>query len=248
MSSTKPLLAFYGATGGSTLAALVPALKAGYDCTALIRTPSKLTTLLEKNVPQSAIDAHLHITQGDVLSVDAVKGPLIFNGRTADIIFCGVGVRVFMQRSPEVTICTDAIMNIFTALRELKPSVKPLFVALTSTGLTRPGEPRDLPWLMMPLYHYALANPHADKMRMEKAIEEEAARGKEAVIKGFVMPRPSLLTDGKALGAEKVRVGDERKPAVGYTISRDDVGGWMFENLIEGAAERWVGKKVTLTY
>ena len=34
MANTKPLIAFYGATGGSTIAALVPALKAGYDCTA----------------------------------------------------------------------------------------------------------------------------------------------------------------------------------------------------------------------
>lgn len=34
MASTKPLVAFYGATGGFTIAALVPALKAGYDCTA----------------------------------------------------------------------------------------------------------------------------------------------------------------------------------------------------------------------
>lgn len=33
-STTKPTIAFYGATGGSTLAALVPALNAGYSCTA----------------------------------------------------------------------------------------------------------------------------------------------------------------------------------------------------------------------
>ena len=34
MANAKPLIAFYGATGGSTISALVPALKAGYDCTA----------------------------------------------------------------------------------------------------------------------------------------------------------------------------------------------------------------------
>lgn len=34
MTSTKPLLAFYGATGGCTLAAIAPALNEGYDCTA----------------------------------------------------------------------------------------------------------------------------------------------------------------------------------------------------------------------
>jgi len=36
-------------------------------------------------------------------------------------------------------------------------------------------------------------------------------------------------------------------PAVGYTISRDDVGKWIFESFVkEGKA--WVGQKVSLTY
>lgn len=46
MANAKPLIAFYGATGGSTIAALVPALKAGYDCTArtyALSSPTKPT-------------------------------------------------------------------------------------------------------------------------------------------------------------------------------------------------------------
>lgn len=43
MANTKPLIAFYGATGGSTVAALVPALKAGYDCTARTQPQSSAT-------------------------------------------------------------------------------------------------------------------------------------------------------------------------------------------------------------
>lgn len=87
MVDSKPLMAFYGATGASTIPSLVPALKAGYDRTArkarsplatpsadsppVVRTLSKLTALLlEKGVPQSAIYAHLTISKGDVFNAD----------------------------------------------------------------------------------------------------------------------------------------------------------------------------------
>lgn len=76
---------------------------------------------------------------------------------------------------------------------------------------------------------------------MEKAIAEQTDR--------FVIVRPSLLTNGKALGGTKIRTGTEERPAVGYTISREDVGRWMFENLVRGdAGARYVGKKVIITY
>ena len=85
---------------------------------------------------------------------------------------------------------------------------------------------------------------------MEKAIIERTDR--------FVIVRPSLLTNGKARGRRKIRVGTEAEPAVGYTISREDVGLWMFEHLVKGIGNgigddevvggRYVGQKVTITY
>ncbi len=75
---------------------------------------------------------------------------------------------------------------------------------------------------------------------MEKVIVEQTDR--------FVVVRASLLTDGKARGGEKVRVGVEEKPAVGYTISRGDVGLWVFENLVLGEGGKYVGQKVSITY
>lgn len=82
---------------------------------------------------------------------------------------------------------------------------------------------------------------------MERIITEHSGRG-DSVIGGYVIPRPSALTNGRALGGSKVRVGEEAKPAVGYTISRDDVGLWMFEHLVRGGGRMWAGKKPTLTY
>ncbi len=65
----------------------------------------------------------------------------------------------------------------------------------------------------------------------------------------FVVVRPSLLTNGKAVGGWKVRVGTEERPVVGYMISREDVGVWIFENLVVGGGgEGFVGQKVSITH
>lgn len=75
---------------------------------------------------------------------------------------------------------------------------------------------------------------------MEKTIVDGTDR--------FVIVRPSLLTNGKALGGKKVKTGTEERPAVGYMISREDVGLWMFENLVQGDGGAYVGQKVIITY
>ncbi len=83
---------------------------------------------------------------------------------------------------------------------------------------------------------------------MERLVAEQTASGRKSEsISGWVIVRPTLLTNGAALGEGKVRAGGGGAPAVGYTISRDDVGKWIFESFVkEGKA--WVGQKVSLTY
>lgn len=84
---------------------------------------------------------------------------------------------------------------------------------------------------------------------MEQTLAHALEAEMEAWIREFVVVRPSLLTNGPALGKEKVRVGTEYAPSVGYTISREDVGNWVFENVVGSEErERWVGEKVCLTY
>ena len=89
---------------------------------------------------------------------------------------------------------------------------------------------------------------------MEAVLLAETAKSvDERAIKNFVILRPSFLTDGKRMGTAKVRVGVESaeaaKPAVGYTISREDVGGWMFDEIVSGdGEEKFAGKMVSITY
>lgn len=154
------------------------------------------------------------------------------------------------------TICRIASTNVLSALALLQPSSKPLILVLSTTGIS--AGPRDVPLAFYPFYKTLLANPHDDKSAMEKTLTDAIANATvnnlnpnptESWIRGFVIVRASLLTNGPALGKEKVRVGSEDRPAVGYTISREDVGQWVFENVIrDEARDRWVGEKVSLTY
>lgn len=123
---------------------------------------------------------------------------------------------------------------------------KPILTAVSTTGIS---SKRDIPIAMIPLYHWLLRVPHADKKVMEALVEKAAARN---VIRGYLIVRPSLLTDGKKLGSSSVRVGwenvDGNGAAIGYTITRDDVGGFIFEKVIQNNAEEFTDKKVSLTY
>lgn len=123
---------------------------------------------------------------------------------------------------------------------------KPILTAISTTGIS---SKRDIPIVMIPLYHWLLRVPHADKKVMEELVEKAAARN---VIRSHVIVRPSLLTDGKKLGLSSVRVGwenvDGNGAAVGYTISREDVGGFIFEKVIPNDAEEFKDKKISLTY
>ncbi len=216
------------------------------DAFPVARTPSKLTTmLLQKGVPESAIETHLTISQGDVLNPESCADPLTLKGRPADIIISGIGIVNLSEIFSPIRLCGDAVSNILSALHSLKLPKKPLFVALATTGISK--GPRDVPLLFVPLYHLMLANPHKDKKRMEDVVVERAER-EDSAIGGYVLLRPSLLTNGKARGGKYVRAGNEQKPAVGYTISRDDVGLWIFENLVQGDGQRFAGQKPSITY
>ena len=146
------------------------------------------------------------------------------------------------------------------ALGEInKEGPGPVVVAISTTGLPT-TKARDVPLLLLPLYRLMLANPHSDKEKMEELLAaapsayppppDPATTPTAPIIKTYTIVRASLLTNGSRLGAEKVRAGTEEKPAVGYTISREDVGGWVFEQVVEngGRVEQWGGRRVTVTY
>ena len=141
----------------------------------------------------------------------------------------------------------DSLRDIFSQTAHQK-RMRPLLTAVSSTGVA--GQ-RDLPYVMIPLYHYFGAVMHEDKKIMEDKVVDAKAEG---LIRDFVIVRASALTNGIRKGLAKVRVGCEAEkagdkgPAIGYTISREDVGGFIFEEVIKEQTGRYSGKKVSITY
>ena len=251
-------VAFFGATGGCAGSCLAAALKAGHTCTALARTPSKLEhALLSRDVDETIMTSHLEIISGDVRDLEAVKRVIA----GADIIVSAVGAYPQFQwsvRKPLVatdsTICTDAVETIFEACQSISPQAggaKPILVVVSTAGVQEKDKPRAQPLLYLPWYDWLLADPLADKVAMEDTILNhmklpESQRG----IDGYVMMKPSILTEGTNGSIEVVRVGASENPPVGYSIDREMVGLWMFRRLIEeqGTRVAWKDARVTITY
>ncbi|KUJ16414.1 NAD(P)-binding protein [Mollisia scopiformis] len=252
-SPTTKTVAIFGATGGTGLAALKLALKAGHTVRVLARTPSKLSSL-------STEYPNLYIVQGDIRETSAIKATLTINDRIADIIISAVGMVIEMQGlkwgSKDPHICEEGTKCILSSLASLEnedkvpgPEGGPRIVLLSTTGISDRG--RDIPIGMIPLYHWMLSTPHNDKKKMEECMISGEGKGRS-----WVMVRPSFLTDGKSKGLEKVRVstevteegGKEDEPAIGYFISREDVALWIVEECVNKDGKKWEGKTVTLTH
>lgn len=210
------------------------------------------------------------IHQGDAKDPLDVSGALISptDGKhLVDTIYTSIGAYPKFQFSllqplplADPTICESGMSALFSAVDQLgtqgiektQAGQKPLLIAVSSTASDRLRH--SLKWPVVPLYYWLLSGPHADKQNMEKLILGD--RGVH--VRDFVIIRPAFLTDGAERGIESVRVGwewgveriegKEREPgpAIGWTVSRKDLGGWVFKKVIvEGG---WEGRCVSLCY
>jgi hypothetical protein len=256
MSTHTSTIAFFGATGDCAGYCLAAALEGGYHCSALARSPDKLVKSLEaKGINGNIIQKQLRIVEGDVKSVEAVKQALYQDGQLAEQIISGIGGTPTLQWSlpkpvtlTDPTICQDAGATILEALKEIHSDRKPFLFNVSTTGISSAGCPRNVPLLFYPMYHWLLAVPHADKKVLEQNLSAHMNLPEsERALRGFVNIRPSMLVDGKGSGVESVREGSDQSPAVGYTISRQDVGKWMFERLVKGNAAKWTNGGVSIT-
>lgn len=233
-------IAFLGATGGCAGACLVAALNDGYTCRALVRTPSKLTAMLDaKGVSKSSL-ANLEIIEGNAKDATSVKALLQTSTGIVDTIVFGVGaapklrLHIMPVTLDDPNLCRTAMATFLSALNELKAVTKPRLLVVSTTGITR--GPRDVPFLYIPLYHWLLHVPHIDKRVMEQLVWEQKDRPPgERVIGEFAIIRPTLLMDGNGVGVGSIRSGLESSPALGWTIDRKDVGNWLFEKGIKPA-------------
>lgn len=244
--SESRTITFLGASGGCGLAALRKAVNHSDStiCVALCRTPSKLIDALR---PSSY--PNLVVKEGNAHSIEDIKSVLIHPSdpaRLVDTVCFTIGSPMnFAKLSTEDPhVCERGMAAVLQALGELRAAGAagtPRICAVSTTGLR---ERRDMPLLVWPFYHYVLSVPHKDKAAMEAMLRGAG--------EGVTIVRPSLLTDGPQaggtirVGVDDIQSGRTESEAVGYTISRADVGAWMWENVLRDG--RFSGKAVSITY
>ncbi|KAI0185498.1 hypothetical protein EV127DRAFT_412085 [Xylaria flabelliformis] len=236
-------IAFFGASGGVGLAALKHTLATGRQCIALCRNPAKLTAILplESN-------ANLQIIQGNAHDITAVSKCLLARpGVLVDQIISTIGgafqASTFSIDDPQV--CRKGMAVLLEALATLRRDGavgRPYIIACSTTGLSKFG--RDIPLAMIPLYHVLLKVPHEDKIIME---EKLVSSGED-----FTILRPSLMVSEEET-KKTVRVGIEdpktgrKSVAIGYTITKGDVGRWVAKTLVMQKPAEYSNKIAMLT-
>lgn len=142
-------------------------------------------------------------------------------------------------------VCQNGMKALLQALTELRQNGfrgSPHIVVGSTTGISKFG--RDIPVACIPLYHVMLKVPHEDKVIMEDSL---VASGEV-----FTIMRASLLTDGESKKTIRVGIEDPKKgresKALGYTISREDAGRWVAENIVLSSAGTYTNKIAMITY
>lgn len=232
--------AFFGASTGVGLSALKTTLTSSRTCTALCRKPAKLTSLLPTSPNLSVIQGNIYDKAAVTTCIKAANGTMV-----DEILFTiGSGFSMSNMGMEDAHVCENGITVVLDAIADLRRAGvagNPHIVVFSSTGISKFG--RDIPALMVPFY-YALKTPHEDKVALENKVAASGA--------SFTIVRASLLVNGESkktvrVGLEDPKHGVESK-AIGYTISREDAGKWVAQNLVLEKKLRYVNKTATITY
>ncbi|KAL2206220.1 hypothetical protein CC79DRAFT_1322700 [Sarocladium strictum] len=250
MSVQTKTIAFFGASTGVGLAALEHSLDQGHTCIVLLRNPSKL----DKHFPPTSRPSNLVIREGNAHDSKAVTACLTVPGnptKLVDSVFTSIGAAPvsggLSVSDPDV--CKKGMTCLLDALKTLRSQGAvgdPLIVAISTISHSRFG--RDIALLMIPIYKVFVSVPAADKQIMEDRL---AASGE----KNWVVVRPSHLTNGSRpdapvrVGIEDLEKGIESRE-IGYSISREDVGRWCFEQLLKPGevSKQYRNKAVSVTW
>ena len=131
--------------------------------------------LQQRQVPEPTTANSLVVITGSVTEIGAVKDTLVYESHPVYFIISGIGGRPSFENPLQScldnpTICQDATRAILTAATQEPPvsDNKPVLIVISTTGISQHG--RDVPLVMLPLYHWALKVPHGDKAGMERLI------------------------------------------------------------------------------
>ncbi|CAF9916153.1 hypothetical protein IMSHALPRED_002993 [Imshaugia aleurites] len=161
------------------------------------------------------------VVQGNAHDIAAVSKCLVAEkGKLVDAIVSTIGGKFIFSRMTidDKEVCRKGMTTILETLAQLR-----------SGGAT--GKPH-------------IIDPHKDKQIMEDRLVESGET--------YTIIRASLLVNGET--SKKIRVGIEdpktgrESEAIGYTISREDTGKWVADNLVLQLDGKYVNKIVMVTY
>ncbi|WP_257463388.1 NAD(P)-dependent oxidoreductase [Archangium lipolyticum] len=198
-------IALFGATGATGHLVLEQALARGHTVTALVRTPSKLTTTHER----------LKIVQGDVTDPSAVEKTVA--GQDAVISTIGSG-----SNTKHVTLYSTSIRNIIDAMEKQKVERLLCISAGGAYPGKDPGAPFILNYIVKPFF---LKDVFADMARMEEAV-------KQSKLAAWTIVRPPRLVDTPATG--RYRQEPTYCIKGGNKISRADLASFIVGQLDAG--------------
>ncbi len=202
-------LVIFGASGGTGRHLVEQALASGHVVTVLVRHPATFPVQHEQ----------LTLIQGDVL--DSTRVEAAVEGQ--DAVLSALGTN---QRGP-VSLCTDGIQNILTAMTH--HHVRRLLV-VSAYGATE-SHHRNLYNLLL---WSLLKEKMVDKERMEQVIKQSDV--------DWTLIRPSFLTNGSR--TQRYHSGPDIHMRVTSHISRADVADFMLQHIQDTAS---VHKALALT-
>lgn len=243
MAPTKTI-AFFGASTGIGLSALKHTLAEGHRCVALCRYPSKLTDVLP---PQSY--PNLQVVEGNAHDITSVSRSIrTQDGNLVDAIVSTIGAKPDLAKLSidDPNVCRKGVATLLEALAQLRrdgATGKPRIIVASTTGMSRFG--RDTPLVIVPVYSLLLKVPHEDKRIMEDSLTDSG--------EDFTIVRSSYLVNGESDSQIRVGVEDPKKGVeqrtIGYTISREDAGKWVAENLLLKEEDtKYLNKTASITY
>ena len=214
-------VSIFGASGGTGTLLTERCLAAGYEVTALLRSPEKFS-----------LRDRVQVIQGSVFDADAVRHTIFAGEEGADVVLSALGARTLKKED----VLERGVPLIVAAMKQT--GVRRIIV-LGSAGALSDSLKKQPAWrrwfVQKIVYNTFLKWPVASQRSQWATL---SASGLD-----WTMVMPPMLMNSPARGV--YRVDGEALPQHGMRIARADVADFMMQQ-IEG--KQWVGKGVYIAY
>jgi len=215
-------IAIFGANGATGRLLTQRSLAAGYQVTALLRTPETFP-----------MRDRVHVVQGSAFDSPPVREAIA----GADVVLSALGASSLKKED----VLERAVPQIVAAMRETSSQTKPVrrIIVLGSAGALPTSldkQPAWRRWIVQNIvYNTFLKWPVASQISQWDTLSHSTL--------DWTMVMPPMLTNGQGRGS--YRIDGEALPANGNRISREDVADFMMQQIDN---PQWIRKGVYITW